>query len=74
MMSPTSCLIGWLELQKKTKSWTMTETQTFKEVIDILHVLCKVFKEVHIGITPLETTKQQGLRQLEVRKSYYRPA
>ena len=57
MMSPISCSIGWLELQKKSKSWTMTETQFFKEVIDILHVLCKVVKEVRIGITPLENTK-----------------
>ena len=52
----------------------MTETQFFKEVIDILHVLGKVVKDVPIGITPLETTKQQGLRHLEARKSYCRPA
>ena len=39
----------------------MTKTQFFKEVIDILHVLGKVVKEVHIGITPLETSNKQGL-------------
>ena len=70
MMSPISSLIGRLELKKKSKSWTMTETEFFKEVTDILHVLGKVVKEVCIGISPLETTKQQGLRQLEARKSY----
>ena len=52
----------------------MTDTQFFKEVIDILQVLGKVVKEVCIGITPLETTKQQGLRYLEAIKSYFRPA
>ena len=62
MMSPISSLIGRLELQKKSKIWTMSETQFFKEVVDILHVLGKVVKEVRIGITPLKTTKQQGLR------------
>ena len=40
----------------------MIETHYFKEVIDILHVLFKVVKEVHIGINPLETTNKQGLR------------